>query len=739
MTAPDRVERTAQADQLSQRAYGIAGCPDSGAALIAVGGYGRGQLAPYSDLDLVLVHDDDLPLGGWASQIWYPLWDSGFRIDHAVRSLSQMLQSVTDPKVALGLLDIRHVAGDPSLTLRLRTAALADWRKQARTRLPELHQLVVDRESRYGELAHASVPDLKEAIGGLRDAMMLKALVASWLIDIPHRELESCRDALLDVRDALHTVAGRATDRVAPEHWDDLARELGLPDALSAQRHVRGLGRRMTHLTRLSWRRAEAVLRRTPSTGVRRPQLTPIGHGLAVAYEEVVLDSTRGKVDDPFLILRAAAEAAERSLVLDPRSAARMIGEPGELPTPWPESARESLVRLLAAGDGLRGVWETLEETGAIAKLLPEWEQVTLLPHESVVHKYTVDRHLVETCVEASSLIRKVARPDLLVVAAILHDLGKGQGRDHSIAGEPIAIEVARRIGFPDPDVKVIGTLVRWHLLLAQTATTRDLDDPATIAMVTDSISTREELDLLTALTQADAKATGDKAWTNWRANLISELARRAHHQLEVGELPARVPEPVVIPKAVLSDPTKVIVDLRAVADGSQMRVISGERLGLLADVAGMLGLAKISIRTARAWPQTVDGMPVAVSEWHTDAHAFDAAELRQRLEAVAQRRVQADDRLRRSEPAGLEPFAMLHPRASEHATVLEVRATDRPGLVYQICAALSGVQVSVTSAHLDTVGPQAVDFFYLQDKDRAPLSSGHAQQAVEAVLVALS
>ncbi|MEI2669995.1 MAG: ACT domain-containing protein [Marmoricola sp.] len=265
------------------------------------------------------------------------------------------------------------------------------------------------------------------------------------------------------------------------------------------------------------------------------------------------------------------------------------------------------------------------------------------------------------------------------------------------------------------------------------------MDDPATIAMVTDSISTREELDLLTALTQADAKATGDKAWTNWRANLISELARRAHQQLEVGELPARVPEPVVIPKAVLSDPTKVIVDLRAVADGSQMRVISGERLGLLADVAGMLGLAKISIRTARAWPQTVDGMPVAVSEWHTDAHAFDAAELRQRLEAVAQRRVQADDRLRRSEPAGLEPFAMLHPRASEHATVLEVRATDRPGLVYQICAALAGVQVSVTSAHLDTVGPQAVDFFYLQDKDRAPLSSGHAQQAVEAVLVALS
>ncbi|HMU35303.1 MAG TPA: [protein-PII] uridylyltransferase [Marmoricola sp.] len=739
MTAPDRVERTTHADQLSQRAYGVAGCPATGAALVAVGGYGRGHLAPHSDLDLVLVHDDDVPLGGWASQLWYPLWDSGFRIDHAVRSLSQMLQSVADPKVALGLLDIRHVAGDPNLTLRLRTAALADWRKQARARLPELHQLVVDRERRYGELAHASIPDLKEAIGGLRDAMMLKALVASWLIDVPHRELESCRDALLDVRDALHTVAGRATDRVAPEYWDDLADELALPDSLTTQRHVRSLGRRMTHLTRLSWRRAEAVLRRTPSSGVRRPQLTQIGPGLAVAYEEVVLDATRGKVGDPFLILRAAAEAAERALVLDPRSAARMIGEPGGLPTPWPGHARESLVRLLAAGDGLRGVWETLEETGGIAKLLPEWERVALLPHESVVHKFTVDRHLVETCVEASSLIRKVARPDLLVVAALLHDLGKGQGGDHSITGEPIAIEIARRVGFPDADVNVIATLVRWHLLLVQTATTRDLDDPATIATVTDSIATREELDLLTALTEADAKATGGKAWTNWRASLISELARKAEQQLDEGELPVRPPEPVVIARSVLIDPTKVQVELQSGDDGAMIRVISGERLGLLADIAAMLGLAKISIRTARAWPQTVEGMPIAVSEWHTDPHDFDAAELRQRLEAVVQRRVQTRDRLRRTDPGGLEPSVNLHPQASAHATVLEVRATDRPGLVYQVCFALAGLGVSITSAHLDTVGPQVVDFFYLQNNDRAPLSTDHAQQAVEAVLVALS
>ena len=207
--------------------------------------------------------------------------------------------------------------------------------------------------------------------------------------------------------------------------------------------------------------------------------------------------------------------------MLAPTTAARLVRESPALPDPWPLGARDLFVRLLAAGPGLLGVWETLDETGALELILPDWERVRLLPHASVVHRFTVDRHLVETCIEAAKLIQRVSRPDVLMVAALLHDIGKGQLTEHCVAGAPLARDIAERIGFDPREVELIGALVRWHLLLAETATTRDPDDPATIATVTGKVADREELELLAALTEADARATSEKAWTRWRASLI--------------------------------------------------------------------------------------------------------------------------------------------------------------------------------------------------------------------------
>ena len=261
--------------------------------------------------------------------------------------------------------------------------------------------------------------------------------------------------------------------------------------------------------------------RRSHPGGERRPRLEPIAPGVAVSYEEVVLDRGAKPAEDPLLLLRAATEAAERDLVLAPTTAARLVRESPPLPDPWPAGARDLFVRLLAAGPGLLGVWETLDETGALDLVLPEWERVRLLPHASAVHRFTVDRHLVETCIEASRLIRRVARPDVLMVAALLHDIGKGQLTEHCVAGAPIAREIAERIGFDSREVELVTGLVRWHLLLPETATTRDPEDPATVELVTDKVADREELELLAALTEADARATSEKAWTRWRASLI--------------------------------------------------------------------------------------------------------------------------------------------------------------------------------------------------------------------------
>jgi [protein-PII] uridylyltransferase len=737
MTASERAVRAAEADALCQQAYESVGAPDTAVALVAVGGYGREELAPYSDLDIVLVHDAEAEVGSWAGEIWYPLWDSGFKIDHSVRSVPEMLdQAESDLKVAMGLLDIRHLAGDPNLTLRLRTAILAAWRRDAKERLPELQTLVRDRFRLLGELAHNSVPDLKEATGGLRDATVLKALVATWLVDVPHGELETCRQALLDVRDALHTAAGRGNDRIAPELWADMAPLLDLPDPAAVQLHVRSLGRRMTHLSRLSWRRVDAVLRRPPRAAAgRRPQLESIGGGLAVAYEEIVLDRDARPREDPFLLLRAAAEAAERDLVLEPTTTARLVADVPPLPEPWPAEARDLMVRLLAAGPGLLAVWETLDETDALDRFLPEWERVRLLPHASTVHRFTVDRHLVETCIEAATLIRRVARPDVLMVAALLHDIGKGQLTEHCVAGEPIARDIARRMGFDERETELVAHLVRWHLLLPETATTRDAEDPATVELVTSRIGDREELELLFALTEADARATSEKAWTSWRASLVTSLVRRSAAELSDNEPPASIHRDVEIPRSVRADPRAVSVSVEETGDGSTVTVVSGDRVGLLADAAAMLALQKVSVRAARAWNEDEFG----VSVWHVDRTGLDGAVLRERLDAVVDGRVDPAARLRPSDSGALAPTVVVRPEASERATVIEVRAADRPGVVHLVCAALARLGLSVTSAHVDTLGPQAVDVFYVQEAQAGSLSDTRAAAAAHAVRAALS
>ena len=526
MSASARADRVESADALCREAWAAAGCPSEGVALVAVGGYGRGELAPYSDLDLVLVHDDAVAAGEWAARLWYPLWDSGRSVDHAVRSVGEMVERAgTDLRVALGLLDLRPVAGDRELALRVRSAVLAQWRRSARTRLGELRDLVQARVGRAGELAHIAVPDLKDSAGGLRDATVLKALAAAWLVDVPHTDLERCRRSLLDVRDLLQEASGRATDRVTPELWSELAVGLGLPDALAAQQHVRGLGRRLAHLSRLTWRRAEAVLRRpVAAPGVRRPQLTRLTDGIALCEEEVVLEERARPRSDPALLLRCAAEAAERNLVLAPHTAARLDHECPTLPEPWPGEARQLLVRLLGAGPGLVPVWETLEETGAVTRLLPEWDRVRLLPHATPVHRFTVDRHMVETCVEASGVTDRVDRPDLLLVSALLHDIAKDAPGDHGVEGEPVARAIAGRWGFDSGDAARVGRLVRHHLLLPGVATTRDLTDPGVVDLVRTVVGDETGLDLLASLTEADARATGEQAWTRWRAGLVGEL-----------------------------------------------------------------------------------------------------------------------------------------------------------------------------------------------------------------------
>ena len=292
----------------------------------------------------------------------------------------------------------------------------------------------------------------------------------------------------------------------------------------------------VSYASDVTWREVGRVLRSRAVRPRLRAMLgggkpaaerSPLAEGVVEQDGEVVLARAARPDRDPVLPLRAAAAAAQAGLPLSLHAVRRMAAAVRPLPTPWPAEAREQLVTLLGSGRSTIEVWEALEAEGLITRLLPDWERVRCRPQRNAVHIWTVDRHLIETAVRAAEFTRRVHRPDLLLVSALLHDIGKGWPGDHSVAGEIIARDVAARIGFDRADVAVLATLVRHHLLLVETATRRDLEDPATVRSVAEAVGSQGTLELLHALTEADALATGPAAWSSWRGSLVADLVKR--------------------------------------------------------------------------------------------------------------------------------------------------------------------------------------------------------------------
>lgn len=761
-----------------------AGAPPTGVALVAVGGYGRGELSPRSDLDVLLLHEGpiapDLP-----ERIWYPVWDAGARLDHAVRTPAEARAvAAADLKAQLGLLDARHLAGDPALTAALRTAVLTDWRAGAPARLPELRELTRERAERHGELSFLLEPDLKEARGGLRDLVVLDAIAASWLADAPRDGLDAAALRLADVRDALHLATGRGTERLSLQDQDQVAERLGVLDADTLLRQVYEAARTIAYAGDVTWRAVDRVLaarsgrtRRParfgfPFTGAGRGagavgrgavERRPLAEGVVEQDGEAVLAQGARPGADPVLPLRAAAAAAQNGLTVSYATVRRLAAECRPLPVPWPDEAREQLVTLLGAGEAAVPVWEALEAEGLITRLLPDWERVRCRPQRNAVHRWTVDRHLVETAVRAAAMTRRVARPDLLLVAALLHDLGKGWPGDHSEAGEVIVRDVAVRMGFPPEDVAVLAVLVRRHLTLVDTATRRDPDDPATVEAVTKVIATLPELELLHALTEADALATGPAAWSAWRASLVDGLVARVAEHLAggAGETaqapPSAEQERLAVEAARTGEPA---LSLRAQAEGArpgtepmgvELNLAVPDRPGLLGTAAGVLALHRLAVRSASLRElDPIGAGPVLLLAWRVAAEYGELpeasrlrADLRRALDGsldVARRLAERDAAAPRRKGIPTPPplVAVAPAVASATATVLEVRAHDAPGLLHRIGRALDGAGVRVRTAHVSTLGAEAVDSFYLTDGNGLPLSAGRAAEVAAAVRAAL-
>lgn len=513
----------------------------AGVALAAVGSQGRRDAGPTSDLDLMLVHDGRTHpperIGELAEALWYPLWDAGLDLDHSVRSLAQCRSIASaDLPAAVGLIEVRPVCGDESVVQQARSAVLQDWRSAARRRLPDLVDSIRARADRHGELAHLSEPDVKQARGGLRDAVVLRALAATWLADRPHGPVDEAWTTLLDARDALCRITTRPATRLLRVHQQEVATALGLADADELLARLAGAGRLISASLDATVRDARQALRRPSAVlGARivrgrwRPARLPqVADGVIEHDGELVLDADARPSSDPVLSLRAAAAAARTGLRLAPSTVASLANTPSPSP-PWPTQARDDLLQLLRSGAAQLQVWESLDLADVVTTWLPEWAAVRGRAQRSPVHVFTVDRHLVQTVVHACRAPRDLPERDVLLWAGLLHDIGKvGGDGDHSEVGARIAGDIVERIGLERSEQERIVTLVRHHLVLAEAADGADIDDPGVIATLAGLLDHDPiTVVLLRHLSEADARATGPAVWTPWRGRRMDRLTTR--------------------------------------------------------------------------------------------------------------------------------------------------------------------------------------------------------------------
>ncbi len=716
-----------------------------GLALVAVGGYGRRELCPGSDLDLVLIHRRRRNFDQVAKQLWYAIWDDGLKLDHSVRTRADALAVAReDLKAVLGLLDGRVVAGDARIAEPVLAGALDIWRTKRSTYVVELDESVRLRHRSSGELAFLLEPDLKQSAGGLRDLAALRALALA----LPEltalllsRQLESPEQTVLATRVALHCRTGTTNDRLALQEQDELARLLDFESADALMAAIAEAGRTIAATCAEGWRRVHA---RALHPGGGNGVPVAVERGIVLVDGEIALGADAAPATDPGLLLRVARAAATRNALLSVEALERLRAELAPLPDPWEPEMRADFLTLLGTGDALVAVVEALDQHRLFERVLPEWLAVRNKPQRNAYHRYTVDRHLLEAVARASDVASRVERVDLLLMGALLHDIGKGFEGDHSEVGQAVAHRIATRIGFSPEDVARITGLVAYHLVLPEVATRRDLEDPSTSVVVAKLVGERTMLELFAALTEADSRATGSSAWSPWKAELVAVLTERVGLILD-GASPASALPPT---------PTPEQLDVLAAgrlalrASGRSVTVVAPDRPGLLAAVAGVLALHGCNVLRARAGV----GAPGMALEIYDVEPLFDRVPSWDRVErdvaGALAGELALDERLREQDrtyasyrrPTSAYPPVLrvtVDNDASALSTVLEVRAPDSFGLLHRVTEALADAGLDVVSALVDTLGHEVIDTFYIREDGGAKVLDPARIEAVRAAVTA--
>ncbi|MFZ1177371.1 MAG: [protein-PII] uridylyltransferase, partial [Mycobacterium sp.] len=538
---------------------------------------------------------------------------------------------------------------------------------------------------------------------------------------------------------------------------DEISATLGVGDRFDLARMLSNAGRTIAYHAETGLRTAENALpRRGISALVRRPKRRPLNEGVVEYAGEIVLAREAAPGRDAGLVLRVAAASADTGLPIGAGTLSRLAASAPEMPIPWPREALDDFLVVLSAGPTAVATIEALDRTGLWGRLLPEWDAIRDLPPRDVAHKWTVDRHVVETAVKAAPLSTRVARPDLLALGALLHDIGKGRGVDHSVLGAELALEIGPRLGVSPPDVDLLSKLVRHHLLLPVVATRSDLKDPKTIKGVSEALGGDPQLlEVLHALTEADSKATGPGVWSEWKASLIEDLVRRCRMVMAGEPLPQA--EPTAPQYLSVAADHGVHVEIKP-GDSERMQVVmvAPDQRALVSKAAAVLALNSLRIHSATA--NTHEGY--ASTEFVVSplfGSPPEAGLLRQQFTGALNGDVDVLGTLEKRDSDAVSaatarageiqvgvpvmrstapPRILWLDTASPGHLILEVRAMDRVGLLALLTRALERAGADIVWAKVNTFGSTAADVFCVT----VPAGDGEqgARAAVEQHLLAV-
>ncbi len=719
-----------------------AGLP-TGWAIVATGGYAAGLLCPGSDIDVVLLHPQKASAADVrtiAEPLWYPMWDAGVKLSPAAHSVKSLLSLASgDLVTATSILRIRRLAGSETDVDALRLQALDQWRRKSSYWLANLRTVTEERWAKNGEVASLLEPDLKDGQGGLRDydgirwALAVDRPEITASLEAPIEDLAAPAETLLAVRCEIHRITGKSTNILLLQDQDAVADVMGFADADVLMARVAEAARTVDWVSERFWWRVERATRKgrgATTTGRVSATLRP---GVTVVDEEVEVDLTLAEVDQS-LVLRVAASAAHAGYPISRRALVALAATPNDIDEPWHDRTRNAMVSLLGAGPHLVAAVEALERYDLFSDILPEWRHVRSLPQRNAFHTYTVDRHLLQTVANAGEFVRNVTRPDLLLVGALLHDIGKGYPGDHTEVGIELVERIAPRMGFEADDVTVIRSMVEHHLLLAETATRRDLSDPRTAENVAELVGDPLRLQLLRALTEADSKATGPSAWSPWKATLLDDLTRSVSAVL-AGK--SRETHAVSLDERFgdLLDGVRATGELHTrheqAGEFDLWVVATPDQRGLFAKIAGTFAVHGIDVVSAEAWTST-DG--IAVDQFRVlRASAIDTdwGRLEHDLRGTVRgtidvgsriaQRVRTYSRAHRRATAATPPRleVLVSNDASASTTMIDVRAPDAIAVLYRLASSLAAAGLDIRSATVATLGHEVVDVFYVQRSGR--------------------